>query len=119
MIVRRCLRRLIVGALGILAMAACTSMSPEAATSAVPSPSAFLGRLRPADLGREFEAAQLVTVSRDTKSYVVDVRLSVRADRLMLVAQDMLGQRLLTVVWTDTGIVEERSPSLPAAVSPV
>ncbi|MEA2804372.1 MAG: hypothetical protein QOE49_4467 [Rhodospirillaceae bacterium] len=119
MIVRRCLRRSIVGALGILAMAACTSMSPEAATSAVPSPSAFLGRLRPADLGREFEAAQLVTVSRDTKSFVVDVRLSVRADRLMLVAQDMLGQRLLTVMWTDTGIVEERSPNLPAAVSPV
>ena len=119
MIVHRYLRRSIVGALAILTMAACTSISPEAATSAVPAPAAFLGRLRPADLGREFEAAQLVTVSRDSKSVVVEVRLSVRADRLTLVAQDMLGQRLLTVVWTDTGIVEERSPNLPAAVSPV
>ena len=39
----------------------------ETASSAVPAPSAFLGRLRPPDLGREFEAVQLVTVSRDDK----------------------------------------------------
>ena len=36
----------------------------------------------------------------------------------MFVAQDMLGQRLMTVTWTDSGVVEERSPNLPALVSP-
>src|SRR5882757_11142117 len=36
----------------------------------------------------------------------------------MLVAQDTLGQRLMTIVWTDTGITDERSPNLPASVSP-
>ena len=65
---------------------ACTAASPETASSAVPAASAFLAQLRPHDLGREFEAVQLVTVSRDDKVFVAEVRLSVKADRLMLVA---------------------------------
>ena len=116
--IARCLRRSVVGSLALVAMAACTSVPPEAASSAVPAPKAFLERLRPADLGREFEAVQLVSVSRDDKVFVAEVRLSVRKDRLMFVAQDMLGQRLMTVTWTDSGVVEERSPNLPALVSP-
>jgi hypothetical protein len=119
MIERRYLRRSIMGALPILTVAACTSLPAEAVSSAVPAPAAFLAQLRPGDLGRQFEAFQLVTVSRDGKAFVAEVRLSVRRDRLMLVAQDMLGQRLMTVTWTDTGIVDERSPNLPASVSPV
>src|SRR4029453_5664188 len=107
-----------VGSLVLMAMAACTSVPPEAASSAVPAPKAFLERLRPADLGREFGAVQLVSVRRDDKVFIAEVRLSVRKDRLMFVAQDMLGQRLMTVTWTDGGIVEERSPNLPALVSP-
>jgi Protein of unknown function (DUF3261) len=118
MIARTCFRRSMVGVLGILAAAACTAAQPEAASSAVPASSAFLARLRPNDLGREFEAVQLVTVSHDNKVFVAEVRLSVRADRLMLVAHDTLGQRLMTIVWTDKGIVDERSPNLPAPVSP-
>jgi hypothetical protein len=114
-----CLRRSVVSGLALMAMAACTSVPPEAASSAVPAPKAFLERLRPADLGREFEAVQLVSVSRDDKVIVAEVRLSVRKDRLMFVAQDMLGQRLMTVTWTGNGgVVEERSPNLPALVSP-
>ena len=107
-----------VGVLGILATAACTAAAPEAASSAVPASSAFLAHLRPDDLGRQFDAVQLVTVSRDDKVFVAEVQLSVRADRLMLVAQDIIGQRLMTIVWTDKGIVDERSPNLPTLVSP-
>ena len=117
MIARRSLCAVAVGMLGVLA-AACTSPSSEVVGSAVPSPSAFLSHLRPADLGRQFEAVQLVTVTHDAKSLVIEVRLSARADRLMLVAQDMLGQRLTTVSWTDAGVVAERSPNLPPFVSP-
>lgn len=117
MITRRSLRSAAVGVLGVLA-AACTSPPSEALSSAVPAPSAFLSRLRPADLGRQVEAVQLVTVTHDAKSLVIEVRLSVRADRLMLVAQDILGQRLITASWTDAGIVAERSPTLPPFVSP-
>lgn len=118
MIARTCRGRSLAGVLAILATAACTAAPPETASSAVPAASAFLAQLRPHDLGREFEAVQLVTVSRDDKVFVAEVRLSVKADRLMLVAQDTLGQRLMTIVWTDTGITDERSPNLPALVSP-
>lgn len=107
-----------VGALLGVVAAACVGPSPEAAGSAVPSSQAFLGEMRPADLGRDVEAVQLVTVSRDDKAVTVEVRLSVRAERLVLVAQDMLGQRLMTVQWTDAGILAERSPNLPELVSP-
>ncbi|CAN5922214.1 hypothetical protein BH11PSE3_BH11PSE3_34440 [soil metagenome] len=112
-------RRVIASLFAVLATAACASVPPRDAGSAVPDPKGFLGHLRPADLGRTFEAAQLVTVSRDGKSLVSDVRLAVRPDRLMLVAQDMLGQRLMTVTWSDAGISDERSPALPPTVSPV
>lgn len=115
---RRWIGRTVVGITGFLA-SACTTPSPEVIGSAVPASQAFLGHLRAADLGREVEAAQLVTVSRDDKAVTVEVRLSVKAERLILVAQDMLGQRLMTVQWTDAGIAEERSPNLPAVVSPV
>ena len=117
MTVSASLRRSIVGLLGILA-AACADKAPEAAGSAVPASSAFLALLRPADLGRKFEAVQLVTVRRGDNVIVADVRLSAGSDQLMLVAQDMIGQRLMTIVWTDTGVAEERSPNLPAQVSP-
>jgi hypothetical protein len=112
------LSRSMAGVLGLLAMAACAAAPPETASSAVPAASTFLAQLGPHDLGREFEAVQLVTVRRDDKVFVAEVRLSVKADRLMLVAQDTLGQRLMTIVWTDTGITDERSPNLPALVSP-
>ena len=113
----RSLQHAVLAILGLLATAC--SPPPEALSSAVPVPSACLGPLKPADLDRELEAAQLVTVTRGSQSVVIDVRLSLGRDRLMLVAQDMLGQRLMTILWSDTGIVEERSPNLPALVSPV
>ena len=102
---------------GILAMA-CTTVSPESASSAVPASKAFLSNLRPADLGRDVEAAQLVTVSREGNAVLVEVRLSLKAGRLLLVAQDMLGQRVMTVTWTEAGIHDEHPPNLPPVVSP-
>ncbi len=112
-------RRSMIALLALLFPAACASVPPQAASSAVPDPKAFLSHLKPADLGRSFEAVQLVTVNRDGRSFVSDVRLSVRPDRLLLVAQDMLGQRLMTVTWTGAGITDERAPTLPPSVSPV
>jgi hypothetical protein len=99
-------------------LGACVSPSPEDGMSGVPAPAAFLRQVRPADLGRDLEAAQLVTVTRDGTSLVIEVRLSLKADRFMLVAQDMLGQQLLTVEWTAAGIVEQRAPTLPDRLSP-
>jgi hypothetical protein len=102
----------------IVLVGACSTSRSDTASSAVPESSAFLAQMRPSDLQREFEAVQLVTVSRSDKSFIAEVRLSVRPDRLTLVAQDMLGERLMTIVWTDRGVTEERSPKLPPGLSP-
>jgi hypothetical protein len=102
----------------LMAIAGCAP-PPEAIASAVPSPETFLRHLRPSDLGREVEAVQLVTVGREGQAVTVEMRVSVRAGRLMLVSQDMLGQRLMTVRWDETGVIAvERSPNLPPVVSP-
>jgi hypothetical protein len=102
----------------IAGLAACTVPAPDEIRSAVPAPSSFLAAIKPADLGRSVEAVQLVTVRRGDKAITVELRLSINGDRLILVAQDMLGQRLMTVRWDDRGVHEERSPNLPDLVSP-
>ena len=103
----------------IVAMtAACAGPSPEAAGSAVPRSTAFLEHIRPGDLGRDVDAVQLVSVTRDGAGLAIEVRLSVRAHELKFVAQDMIGQRLMTVQWNGAGVVEDRSPYLPAFVAP-
>jgi hypothetical protein len=102
-----------------LVVTACGGPSAEEIASAVPASSSFLAAMRPADLGRDVEAVQLVTVSRAGKAITVELRLSIKADRLMFVAQDMLGQRLMTVQWSEVGVSVERSPNLPEGVSPV
>lgn len=101
-----------------LAVAGCSAHSLEEIASAVPASSAFLAAMGPADLGRDVEAVQLVTVSRADKSITVELRLSVKADRMIFVAQDMLGHRLMTVRWSEAGVDVERSPNLPDTVAP-
>lgn len=118
MIASRTFLRLAAATLIAVMAAACAASNPEIASSAVPMPGAFLDRVRPADLGRDVDAVQLVSVSRDSAAFTIEVRLSVRAQQLRFVAQDMIGQRLMTVQWNGTDVVEERSPNLPVFVVP-
>ncbi len=118
MIVSRAFFRLAAVALIAVGATACAASNPEVAGSAVPMPGAFLDRVRPADLGRDIDAVQLVSVSRDSATLTIEVRLSVRAQQLRFVAQDMIGQRLMTVQWNGADVVEERSPNLPSFVVP-
>jgi hypothetical protein len=98
--------------------AACSHPPQDALSSAVPMPSEFLSHIRPADLGREVEAVQLVSVSRDSAAFTVEVRLSISKGRVRFVAQDIVGQRLMTVQWSGIDVIEERSPNLPAFIAP-
>lgn len=102
----------------VFMLAACVDPTPDLASSAVPRPGAFLNHVSPADLGRDVDAVQLVSVSRGADAFTIEVRLSVRAQQLKFVAQDMIGQRLMTVEWNGTDVVEQRSPNLPAFVVP-
>jgi hypothetical protein len=105
--------RLVMTLLTAAMSVACAETTPEFATSAVPNPGTFLDHIRPADLGRDVDAIQLVSVSRDDAAVTIEVRLSVRPQELRFVAQDMIGQRLLTARWNGARVVEERSPNLP------
>lgn len=100
------------------ALSACARPDPEVASSAVPDPQAFLARIRPADLGRDVDAVQLVSVSRESNALAIEVRLSVRAEEVRFAAQDAIGQRLMTVRWSGEEVSEERSPNLPVFIRP-
>lgn len=110
------LRRAALAAL--LACAGCAPGGLAASNSAVPSPQAFLEQLRPSGLGQNVEAFQLVTLDHGGRVVSIELRLSITTDRFKLVAQDMLGQRLMTIDWTDADVAITRAPNLPPAVSP-
>ncbi len=100
-----------------LSWTGCTS-SPEDIGGPALDSAAFFAAIRPADLGRDVEAIQLVSVRRGESALFFEIRLSVTRDRLMLAALDSLGQRIMTVRWTDQGVVSEKAPTLPPVVSP-
>lgn len=102
----------------LLASAGCAPGGLATGNSAVPSPQAFLDHLRPSGLGRNVEAVQLVTLAHSGQIVSIELRLSISADQFKLVAQDMLGQRLMTIDWTNNGVAFTRARNLPPSVSP-
>ncbi len=102
----------------LLASTGCAPGGLATGNSAVPSPQAFLDQLRPSGLGRNVEAVQLVTLAHSGQIVSIELRLSITADQFKLVAQDMLGQRLMTIDWTNNGVAFTRAPNLPPSVSP-
>lgn len=103
---------------GLLTIAACAPAGLENGNAAVPSPQAFLKHMQPSEIDRSIEAAQLVTVTHGSTVVSIELRLSIDADRLKLAAQDMVGQRLMTIDWSGGTVSATRSPNLPASVSP-
>jgi hypothetical protein len=108
-------RRLLLAAIA-LAGAGCTP--PEDIGGPALETTAFFAAIRPADLGRNVEAIQLVSVRRGEEALFFEIRISVTRERLMLVALDSLGQRIMTIRWTDAGVVADKAPTLPPVVSP-
>jgi hypothetical protein len=78
----------------------------------------FFTAIRPGDLGRSVEAIQLISVRRGQDAVFFEIRISVARERLVLVALDSLGQRLMTIRWTEAGVVSEKALTLPPVVSP-
>lgn len=73
---------------------------------------------RPADLGRAIEVTQLITAKLGGNGFTFEARLSINADRLMLVTLDPTGRRALTIRWDGRKMAVERAPWLPADVRP-
>lgn len=109
-------RRVLLAAIA-LSWTGCTG-SPEDIGGPALDSAAFFAAIRPGDLGRSVEAIQLVSVRRGEDALFFEIRVSVTRDRLMLVALDSLGQRLMTIRWNADGVVSEKAPTLPPVVTP-
>ena len=109
-------RRLLLGVI-LLSWTGCTG-SPEDIGGPALDSNAFFAAIRPADLGRSIEAIQLVGVRRGEDALFFEIRISVTRERLVLVALDSLGQRLMTIRWSADGVATEKSSNLPSVVTP-
>jgi hypothetical protein len=99
------------------ACAAPAEMQPsDSATLFAPNRSLALPRL--ADLGRNVQAMQLITVQRDSDTYVFEGQISITPERFLLVGTDPMGRRAMTVTWTDGGMTTETAPWMPSALRP-
>lgn len=105
----------------LLLLGACTAVPggrPADPSTPLLAPGEPLALPRPADLGQNVEAAQLITASRDGQNFVFEGRISVTPERFLLVGVDSLGRRAMTVTWTDAGLEVETAPWLPPALRP-
>lgn len=73
---------------------------------------------KPDTLGRQIDAVQLVTARHAGESFSFEGRLSVTAERLLLVGTDALGRRAMTITWTQHGWTTDRAPGLPDTAQP-
>ena len=72
----------------------------------------------PADLGRRIEAVQRVTARRAGDTHVFEARLSVDAERLMLVGTDSLGRRAMTIQWRPGAVTVDKADWVPDTLRP-
>jgi hypothetical protein len=103
-------------AVGLL-LGACAAPVRSIDTVAV-APNILLVMPSPGDLGRPVDVMQLITARRGSDVYVFEGRLSATAESLLLVGMDGMGQRILTIRWTEGRMEVERAAWLPDSLRP-
>jgi hypothetical protein len=73
---------------------------------------------KPSHLGQSFEAAQLVTAHFGDRVFAFEGHLSATPDRFLLVGVDPMGQRIISITWTDDGITADKADFVPAQIRP-
>lgn len=110
-------RRLAVGAALLLAACATHSAEPSAGSVRI-APDLLLVMPHPADLGRSFEVAQLVTAHYGDQSYVFEGHISATPERFLMIGLDTTGRRAMTITWTNAGITYDAAPWIPSQLRP-
>jgi hypothetical protein len=103
-------------AVGLL-LGACAAPVRSVDTVSV-APNILLVMPSPGELGRPVDVMQLITARRGNDVYVFEGRFSATADSLLLVGMDGMGQRILTIRWTQGRMEVERAAWLPNALRP-
>jgi hypothetical protein len=107
------------GAFMVGVLAGCASDEAPSETLPMIAPGHLLTLPAPGDLGRSVEAAQLITVRREGKTYVFEGHISVTPEKFLLVGVDGTGRRALTLTWDRSGKVTAETPSwMPRAIPP-
>jgi hypothetical protein len=109
--------RLIISALILYFLGACTLLpSKDLAPPVLPGIGS--GLMLWVEPEREVEAVQLLTGHGAGKNFTFQVRISVTKERMLLVAVNPFGQRVMTIAWDDKGISSEHSEFLRLAIIP-
>jgi hypothetical protein len=82
------------------------------------APGRVLALPLPADFGRTVEAAQMLSASYDSQTFLFEGRISITPERLVLVGVDGMGRRAMTATWDGHSLTLESAPWLPASVRP-
>ncbi|NJO37138.1 MAG: DUF3261 domain-containing protein [Rhizobiales bacterium] len=107
------------GALMLAVLAGCAADEASSETLPMIAPGHLLTLPAPGDLGRSVEAAQLITVHQDGKTYVFEGHISVTPEKFLLVGVDGTGRRALTLTWDRSGkVTAETAPWMPNAIPP-
>lgn len=101
-----------------LLLGGCAAAPVRSVNTVAVAPDILLVMPSPGDLGRPVDVMQLITARRGSEIYVFEGRLSATADGLLLVGTDTMGQRLLTIRWTEGRMEVERASWLPDSVRP-
>ena len=101
-----------------LQLAAC-STPPAINSQAVPvAPGVNFSLLSPADLGRPIDAVQLVTAHHGSDTFVIEGRLSVTPDQILMVGTDPLGNRIMSVRWSNHILTVDKASWVPDILHP-
>ncbi|WP_374650814.1 DUF3261 domain-containing protein [Dongia sp.] len=104
----------------LLLLAACNGVpSSDEANRPFFAPGHELALPQPAELGRDAEWLQHITVRHDGDAYAFDGRISVTAESFQLIGIDGLGRRTMSIDWNRSGQVNAmRAEWLPPQVRP-
>jgi len=105
-----------------LALSACAGFQPPPAEppngTVRVAPNLLLVLPEPASLGRDLRATQLVAARYGETTFVFEAQLRAAGGRFDLVALDALGRKVMTILWTASGVTAEKAPFLPEALRP-
>jgi hypothetical protein len=73
---------------------------------------------RPAELGRNVLATQLITAHGYGQTFVMEVNINVTPTRATLVGVDPMGRRAMTLTWNEQGVSAEKAPWMPDTLRP-
>lgn len=109
----------IAAALCVALLAGCAGTTRMSASSPVRmAPGLTMTMPRQDALGRDIDAAQYVVARYGDTAITFESRIHATADGFVLVCNDGLGRRTLTVTWTASGIRFERAPWFPRTIDP-